>query len=411
MIRTAKYLLTLTGALLIASTADLFAQSEISREIVENHVNALAAAPKADSVNFFVRVTDFLGRQLAAPRSFYPAGNSFYLQAVKRFGPVRGTYISLDRHTRSGRIGMSGTNINLKSDDGFLHEGVEAYAFKPRKAFAPVQSIYEPAFIPDGPYDANADYDFVNYLIGNGYRADANAIVFASSYYAPSDTLTFLRGWAAYNSKDLDAATHYFSQVDATSPLYDKTLFYNVATLAHLQRYEEADALLESYSSDEYMPVRQLQRAGLRLLKGDQEGYSSVAKTLTGSNYATAEAEQVLAEIYHDRYEKCQKSPVLAAVMSTVVPGLGKIYAGNLGEGLSSLLTVGSFAAVTAECWAKQGFGDWRTITFGAIGLLFYIGNIYGSYFSVQHLNNYINDAQTTAILYNIHIPLRSVFR
>ena len=197
-----QYLLTLTGALLIASTADLFAQSEISREIVENHVNALAAAPKADSVNFFVRVTDFLGRQLAAPRSFYPAGNSFYLQAVKRFGPVRGTYISLDRHTRSGRIGMSGTNINLKSDDGFLHEGVEAYAFKPRKAFAPVQSIYEPAFIPDGPYDANADYDFVNYLIGNGYRADANAIVFGLLIMPVRHSHIFER-MAAYNSKDL----------------------------------------------------------------------------------------------------------------------------------------------------------------------------------------------------------------
>ena len=41
----------------------------------------------------------------------------------------------------------------------------------------------------------------------------------------------------------------------------------------------------------------------------------------------------------------------------------------------------------------------------------FYIGNIYGSYVSVSLYNQDLRNAQDTAILYHIHIPLRSLFR
>ena len=44
-------------------------------------------------------------------------------------------------------------------------------------------------------------------------------------------------------------------------------------------------------------------------------------------------------------------------------------------------------------------------------GFNFYIGNIYGSYVSVSLYNQDLRNAQNTAILYHIHIPLRSLFR
>ena len=91
--------------------------------------------------------------------------------------------------------------------------------------------------------------------------------------------------------------------------------------------------------------------------------------------------------------------------------GLGKVYAGELSEGVAAFLTVGSLAAITAENWAKYGVKDWKTILFGTLGAVFYIGNIYGSYVSGSIHNNDLRNAQDTAILYHIHIPLRSVFQ
>ena len=71
---------------------------------------------------------------------------------------------------------------------------------------------------------------------------------------------------------------------------------------------------------------------------------------------------------------------------------------------------VGSFAAITAENWYKRGFTNWKTILFGSIGTIFYIGNIYGSVASVNVYYDEFNEKQNARILYHIHIPLRSIF-
>ena len=101
----------------------------------------------------------------------------------------------------------------------------------------------------------------------------------------------------------------------------------------------------------------------------------------------------------------------MAAIASAIIPGSGKIYAGKLGEGISAFLLTGVFGAITAEHWVKDGPANWKTIVPGLLGAFLYIGNIYGSYMSVSIYNSNLKDAQDTAVLYNIHIPLRSVFK
>ena len=48
------------------------------------------------------------------------------------------------------------------------------------------------------------DYDFAVYLIDNDLKRDAAKLL--SGSYNPSDTLTWLRGWTAYQLKQLDTA-------------------------------------------------------------------------------------------------------------------------------------------------------------------------------------------------------------
>lgn len=257
---------------------------------------------------------------------------------------------------------------------------------------------------------ASDDFDFVEYLIDNGLKADAKALLFRDAVYFPSDTLTYLRAWTAYNLKELETAEELFKAVPSGSPFADKSLFYSAAVSAHLGDYSGPVGSLQAYSGN-YQEVRNLQLAGLALLRDDPQAFREASASFGYSDFALQQPEKELGAIYSQRYEEKAKSPWLAAAASAVVPGLGKVYAGNLGEGIAAFLITGALGAITAEHWVKDGPGDWKTIVPGALCAVFYIGNIYGSYVSVSIQQTKLRDAQTTAVLYNIHIPLRSVFK
>jgi hypothetical protein len=256
---------------------------------------------------------------------------------------------------------------------------------------------------------ASRDAAFIDYLIGNNMENDAVVLLTRGRYYS-SDTLQYLRGWASYSAKLLEEASAAFDKVPADSPFYDKSLFFNVISNAHLGNYDRSAGLLSGYGG----PMRELkglEEAGIALLRGRPDDFIAASGEFTFSQYALTESERALQGIFNERYYGRSKSPALAAAASAVVPGLGKVYAGELAEGVASFVAVGSLAAITAENWVKYGVKDWKTILFGLLGATFYIGNIYGSYVSVSIHNNDLRDAQDTAILYHIHIPLRSVFQ
>jgi hypothetical protein len=74
-----------------------------------------------------------------------------------------------------------------------------------------------------------------------------------------------------------------------------------------------------------------------------------------------------------------RKSPVLAAALSMVVPGLGRVYLGRWPDGLMSFFLIGSTAAVAAQGFYSEGQGSVRGWILGGIAGLLYAGNVYGS--------------------------------
>lgn len=252
------------------------------------------------------------------------------------------------------------------------------------------------------------DYDFALYLIDNDLKKDAAKLI--SGDYAESDTLLFLRGWIAYQMKELETAKTCLYSVPGNSVFYEKSFFYANAVAAHTGDFQSPAQALEKYDGP-FGELCRLQAAGLALLRDDAAAYREAASGFKYSDYALAQPELALDAIYKRRYETRPKSPALAAAASAVVPGLGKIYAGATGEGISAFLLTGAMGAICAEHWIKDGASDWKTIVPGLLCAVLYIGNIYGSYVSVSIYNTKLKDAQNTAVLYNIHIPLRSVFK
>ena len=105
------------------------------------------------------------------------------------------------------------------------------------------------------------------------------------------------------------------------------------------------------------------------------------------------------------------KSAFLAGLYSSLLPGMGKVYAGDYGSGVSAFLTNAALGAMFYENFRKDGIKDPKTIIFGTLFSAFYIGNIWGSVVNVKVHNQILYDGINQQILLELHIPLRTVFK
>ncbi len=92
-----------------------------------------------------------------------------------------------------------------------------------------------------------------------------------------------------------------------------------------------------------------------------------------------------LLKFYMRKRNLENKSPILAAIMSAVVPGLGKIYTEKYGDGITAFLVTGLLTFLSVDNFnAKHDFRGWL---FAGLAAYFYAGNIYGSAASAQIYN------------------------
>jgi hypothetical protein len=81
------------------------------------------------------------------------------------------------------------------------------------------------------------------------------------------------------------------------------------------------------------------------------------------------------------------KSPFLAGALSTVIPGLGRVYTGDWKDGLVSLIFTAGMAFQSYRGFNKDGIKSTRGWIYGGVGAGFYLGNIYGSVKSTKNKN------------------------
>lgn len=186
----------------------------------------------------------------------------------------------------------------------------------------------------------------------------------------------------------------------------DRMEFFSYALNSKL--YKDAAALL---FADGLFPESDTLRYLRGVLAYDIHDFALAAK-----NFSAVSAEspfQPAAKAFVDAWtsqpelpDYKDKSPWLAGAMSAVIPGSGKIYAGDLRSGVSTFLIVGALGAMAAESWSKLGIKDWRTITLSSLFGVFYIANIYGSALSVSVTKQTYEDAQKATLLFGLRIPL-----
>ncbi|NOZ75766.1 MAG: membrane protein insertion efficiency factor YidD [FCB group bacterium] len=92
---------------------------------------------------------------------------------------------------------------------------------------------------------------------------------------------------------------------------------------------------------------------------------------------------RVIDPVVPDRAETKRHSPALAAALSAVVPGAGRVYAGRSFDGLMGFLTVALYYSMAKESTARghpirAGILWTGTVTF-------YLGEIYGAWRSAKY--------------------------
>lgn len=262
---------------------------------------------------------------------------------------------------------------------------------------------------------AKPDYDFALYLLGNRLKSDASTFIadgFDADSYTLSacDSLRFVRGYVCYSLRRFDNAVRELALVSPVSPLASRSTFLSAVSSLETGNREAARNTLSGYPSDgEYAELAAFSLAGLALLDHDAESYKELSSRFTYSSFALSEQEREFDRIAAK--EPKRRSPFVAGALSAVVPGLGKVYAGRVGEGVASFLLVGGLAGAAAEAWIREGTPkNWRTVVFGAAGSILYVSNIFGSAASVRVYYEEFNKGRYAAVMYGIHIPLRTIF-
>jgi len=81
------------------------------------------------------------------------------------------------------------------------------------------------------------------------------------------------------------------------------------------------------------------------------------------------------------------KKPVIAALMSTIVPGSGKLYTGQVWDSVTTFIICAFSGWRAWEGFSETGLKSFDGWLFSAITAYFYLGNIYGSAVAAQNFN------------------------
>lgn len=93
------------------------------------------------------------------------------------------------------------------------------------------------------------------------------------------------------------------------------------------------------------------------------------------------EKEQI-SSFYKWKKEPPYKNGTVAGIMSAIIPGSGKIYVGEIGDGIVAFITTTVFAFIAYDNF--QAGHNTRAWIWTGVATLFYAGNIYGSVAAAQ---------------------------
>ncbi len=191
-------------------------------------------------------------------------------------------------------------------------------------------------------------------------------------------------GYSAIN--DQSNAYKKFSSIKITSSFYEQSKIEMLKSL-YLQNidssfYSFADVLINSQSPFSNNAYR-LKNTSLLFIQNDIPEKERFLIPFEN------EEKNELSNFYDLKNNPPYKSEVWAGIFSTIIPGAGKIYTQEYGDGITAFILTGLFAYLAYTNFEHDH--PTRAWIFTAVGAGFYAGNIYGSIASAQIFNARVN--------------------
>ncbi len=260
-----------------------------------------------------------------------------------------------------------------------------------------------------------AELDFVLYLMGRG---DFRESLFLLEGLGPGsasleDSLHYLTGWVLYHQKMLEPSASRLMQVSYESPVYHKSHFFAAYNLAHAGNTRQARSVLQSVEvAGSGLPLAMLgfQLGGIDLLERNLDAYAAAAPGRVSGHHALAHHEGRMQQHYTRLRSSSQPVPMVAAGLSAIVPGLGKIYAGKPAEGIAAFLYTTALGLAAYDAYRGGGTGNPLFLVTATVTAVFYGGNILGSATAARRTQNEFKHEMDQRILFDMHIPLRNAY-
>lgn len=237
----------------------------------------------------------------------------------------------------------------------------------------------------------NVSCGFGHFLLEDGdYLRAANEFerCFAkkSIQDGPNDTLRLMSGWSYRKAGKPGRSNQVLSRIHPdNNRLF--SMGHAIVSLNYFDRRENEKSnevlkmLISEDPSGPYVPFLQTLRTANYIHLDNQEAINESLGMLP-------EDQHTMLKTINSEYNLSRgKSPFLAASMSAVAPGLGKLYTNRHLDGLYSLIMVGASAWQAYSSYRNKGFDSIGLYLYGGIALYFYGGNVYGSFLSAREYN------------------------
>ena len=191
-------------------------------------------------------------------------------------------------------------------------------------------------------------------------------------------------GYSVIN--DQSNAYKKFSSIKRTSSFYEQSKIEMLKSL-YLQNIDSSyflysDILIHSQSPFSNNAYR-LKNTSLLLFKNDLPEKENFLIPFEN------EEKKSLSNFFNLKNNPPYKSEAWAGILSALIPGAGKIYTKEYGDGITAFILTGLFAYLAYTNFEHNH--PTRAWIFTAIGAGFYAGNIYGSVASAQIFNARVN--------------------
>jgi hypothetical protein len=259
---------------------------------------------------------------------------------------------------------------------------------------------------------------FVLYLISSELFEDAQYVLKQMqsntiSEQSLHDSVSYYIGWIQYFNQDFKNAISTFSTIDSTSEVLKASAFYNAICHVQLDSFESARRILEKIDvrgDDDLFHLKLLQLRGIALLQRDYQSFDSLSSMVLTPPFLTKTEMEEMTTYGLDMRRYKRKSPWIAGLLSALLPGLGKFYAGYRGIPFGAMYMTIPLGAIAAESLILAGAASFQFIALGALFGVFYVGNIWGSVLSVYAKEKEYYEELDHNIEFDMHTPIRRAF-